>query len=92
MPTHKVSLITKWQCDHCGELFEEDQYDKAIEHEEGCSFNPIKRGCYTCHHRLDLPADYSGDFECGHDLSLTVSFIEAMDEGNCPLWEQEAEQ
>jgi len=71
-----------WKCDFCSST-SEDKID-IITHEEGCSWNPINRTCYTCDNRLPAPY-YDASDECEiHDMEHFF----AVDDGDkiCNDW------
>lgn len=68
-----------WKCDFCSHT--ETDIEKMKRHEVKCSFDPIKRNCYTCEHYGDEGYEYSIPY-CEKNLD----HLEYKDEGNCPGW------
>ena len=43
MKIHKI-----YECEHCGQEFDADEYERAVQHEKNCEFNPCLKNCASC--------------------------------------------
>jgi hypothetical protein len=75
-------MIQVYKCDFCYH-FKQDAEEMRT-HEAQCSFNPIKKTCYSCRHEFDEGAPISGSMPaCRKGLDT----VDGMGEGNCIGWE-----
>ena len=78
-----------WKCDHCSHT----GTNKASvqEHEDGCTFNPINKTCYTCDNRVS-GAYYDSSDECKvNDFSYFFDMND-HDEKICDDWTNKKER
>ena len=71
--------VKGFKCKYCTDFFMEE--DEAIRHEDSCSFNPKKKGCFTCQWMIY-------DFEMEVCRKNCKKFIESWpsDVSDCPEW------
>ena len=71
-----------WKCDFCTHTGKDDK--EVEKHEDGCTFNPINRTCYTCDNRIS-GAYYDSSDECKiHDMGHFFAVDD--DDKECNDW------